>query len=257
MGKAITIVSGKGGVGKTTISTNIAEALHAAGKKVILIDANVTSPNVTLHYGINIKGPSLHDVLNGDVSIENAIYKGHSGLMIVPGGLSFNNLNKRIRRNLSKEVAKLVSKVDYVIIDSSPGLGIDTQIAIKAADEVILVTNPELPAITDALKTKKLADENRVNVRGVIINKYSGFDFDLPQDNISAFLELPIIGIVPHDVNVMRSIKERMPVFISYPNSKSANAIKEIVNKITGEQLYKINNDKSFILWVKKMLGLV
>lgn len=257
MTRIITFLSGKGGVGKTTISSNVAEALHKAGKEVIIVDANVTTPNLSLHYGLNEKGPSLHDVLNGSKSIDEVIYKTDSGLMIIPGGLSFKNLKSKVRKSLSKALINLVGKVDYILIDASAGLGAETRLAIKASDEMVIVTNPELPAVTDALKAKKLAEENRVSLLGVVLNKQTGFDFDLAADNVQDFLELPILGVVPHDINVMKSIKEKNPVFLSYPDSKSSVAIRDIVNKITGEELFiKDKPDKSFIKWIKSFLGL-
>ncbi|MBN1923173.1 MAG: cell division ATPase MinD [Nanoarchaeota archaeon] len=257
MTRIITFLSGKGGVGKTTISSNVAEALFAAGKKVVVVDANVTTPNLSLHYGLSESGPSLHDVLNGNFNITDVIYKTSSGLPIIPGGLSFNNLKGKIKKSLAKSLIELVGKVDYILIDASAGLGGETQLAVKASDELVIVTNPELPAVTDALKAKKMAEEYRVSLLGVVLNKVTGLDFDLKEDNIREFLELPVLGVVPHDIHVPMSIRERTPVFISYPESKSAKAIKQIVNKITGEELYiPDKEDGPFKKWLKRFLGL-
>ena len=257
MTRIITFLSGKGGVGKTTISSNVAEALHEAGKRVIIIDANITTPNLSLHYGLDEKGPSLHDVLNGKVKINDVIYKTHTGLMVIPGGLSFNNLKTKIKKTLSKSLIDLIGKFDYIIIDASAGLGRETEMAIKASDEMVIVTNPELPAVTDALKAKKMAEEYRVSLLGVVLNKATGLDFDLDSENISEFLELPLLGIVPHDINVRRSIKDRIPVVASYPDSKSSKAIKAIVNRIAGEELFIPDKpDKGFFKWFKTILGL-
>lgn len=257
MTRVITFLSGKGGVGKTTISSNVAEALHAAGKKVLIIDGNVTTPNLSLHYGLNEKGPSLHDVLNGNVKVEDVIYKTETGLMIIPGGLSFYNLKTKVKKTLSKALVSFIGKFDYIIIDGAAGLGWDTQLSIKASDELVIVTNPELPALTDALKAKKLAEEHRVALLGVVLNKYTGFDFDLDNKNIIDFLELPIIGVIPHDVNVKRSIKERLPVIVGFPKSKSSKAIKDLVNSIAREELYVPDkSDNGFFSWISKFLGL-
>lgn len=257
MTRVIVFASGKGGVGKTTIASNVAAALQKAGKKVVIIDANVTTPNLSIHLGLNEKGPTLHDVLSGNIGVESAMYKTRDGLMVIPSGLSFHNLKTQIRKQLGKTLVSLLDKFDYVIVDSSAGLGREAQLAIRSADELVIVTNPELPAVTDALKAKKIAEENRVALLGVVINKKTGFDFDLDDKNIADFLELPILGIVPHDIHVLRSISEKSPVVFSYPNSKSAKAIKQIANRISGEELYiPDKEDTSFFGWVKKILGL-
>lgn len=255
MTRIITFISGKGGVGKTTVSSNFAEALNQSGKKVLIIDANITTPNLALHYGIINMTPTIQDVLNGKYTIKDAIYKTNTGLLIIPGGLNFKNLKKTIKKSLATELVKLIDDIDYIIIDSSAGLGGETQLAINASDEVIIVTNPEIPAITDALRSKKLCEEYRVNLLGVVLNKFTGFDFDLKKKNIEDFLELPILGTINHDINIKKAINERLPVVISYPHSKSAKAIKKLVNTVTKEELFVLDKpDNKFISWIKKKL---
>ncbi|VVB74948.1 Iron-sulfur cluster carrier protein [Candidatus Tiddalikarchaeum anstoanum] len=257
MTRVIVFASGKGGVGKSTMSCNVAAALHQAGKNVLIIDANVTTPNLSILLGITDKGPTLHDVLSGAVGIESAIYKTKEGLKVIPGGLSFHHLKTQIRKQLSKSLLDLLGKYDYIIVDSSAGLGKEAELAVRAADELVLVTNPELPALTDALRAKKIAEEDRVALLGVIINKKTGLEFDLDEKNIAEFLELPILGVVPYDIYVMKSVSEKRPVIFSYPKSKSAKIIKQIVNKIAGEELFiEDKDDKSFFQWLKRKLGL-
>jgi MinD-like ATPase involved in chromosome partitioning or flagellar assembly len=150
-----------------------------------------------------------------------------------------------------------MDKFDYIIIDAGAGLGLETQMAIRASEEIILVTNPELPAITDALRAKKLAEDLRVNLLGVVLNKKTGLDFDLKDENISDFLELPIIGNIPFDISVSKSIKERIPVITAYPLSKASKAFKKLVNVISNEELYiQDKPDNALFKWVKKILGL-
>ncbi|MDD4352820.1 MAG: cell division ATPase MinD [Candidatus Nanoarchaeia archaeon] len=257
MARVIAFVSGKGGVGKTTTAVNVAQALFDSKKKVLLVDANVTTPNVSLHYSINPGGFSLHEVLNGKIGIEQVIYKTETGLLVIPGGLNFDNLKTKIKKSLASMLLSLMDKFDYIIIDAGAGLGMETQMAIRACEEVVLVTNPELPAITDALRAKKLAEDLRVNLLGVVLNKKTGLDFDLKDQNIADFLELPIIGDIPFDINVSKSIKERIPVVTAYPLSKAAKAIKKLVNIITKEELYiQDKPDNAFFKWIKKSLGL-
>ncbi|MDD2678643.1 MAG: cell division ATPase MinD [Candidatus Nanoarchaeia archaeon] len=257
MARVIAFVSGKGGVGKTTVSVNVAQSLFDSGKKVLLIDANITTPNISLHYSINPSKHSIHDVLGGKIDIGKVIYKTETGLMIIPGGLNFNNLKTKIKKSLSDTLLSLIDKFDYLIIDAGAGLGLEAKMAIRACEELVLVTNPDLPAITDALRAKKIAEDFRINLLGVVINKKTGMEFDLKDDNISDFLELPIIGEIPFDPYVPKSIKERVPVVVGYPLSKASKAIKRLVNNITNEELFiEDKPDNSFIKWIKKVLGL-
>ncbi|MBU0760178.1 MAG: AAA family ATPase [Nanoarchaeota archaeon] len=94
MGKLITITSGKGGVGKTTSSINLAAALNALGKEVVVVDANLTTPNVGLHLGAPIVPISLNHVLSGKAKIQDAIYEHESGTKVIPSSLSINELRR-------------------------------------------------------------------------------------------------------------------------------------------------------------------
>ena len=110
MSKLITITSGKGGVGKTTTSINLAAALNSFGKETIIVDANLTTPNVGLHLGAPIVPISLNHVLQGKAKIQDAIYEHESGTKIIPSSLSINEL-KRINHSRLKEVGKKLKKI--------------------------------------------------------------------------------------------------------------------------------------------------
>ena len=159
MTKIITITSGKGGVGKTTTAINLGAALNSFGKEVIIVDANLTTPNVGLHLGAPIVPVNLNHVLAGKADITDAIYEHESGTKIIPSSLSVRELRK-INHSKLKDVGKKLRKMaDYIIFDSAAGLGAEAIAAIEAADELIIVTNPEIPAVTDALKTSKVIEE--------------------------------------------------------------------------------------------------
>src|SRR3989338_3248141 len=110
MTKIITITSGKGGVGKTTTAINLGAALNAFGKEVIIVDANLTTPNVGLHLGAPLVPVSLNHVLLGKADITDAIYEHASGTKIIPSSLSVKEL-KRIDHGKLKEIAKKVKKL--------------------------------------------------------------------------------------------------------------------------------------------------
>src|SRR3990167_1133601 len=132
MSKLITITSGKGGVGKTTTSINLAAALNSFGKNVIIVDANLTTPNVGLHLGAPIVPISLNHVLLGKADISDAIYEHESGTKIVPSSLSVRELS-RLNHSKLKDVGKKLRKLaDFVIYDSAAGLGVEAIAAIEA-----------------------------------------------------------------------------------------------------------------------------
>src|SRR3989338_316410 len=137
MAKLITITSGKGGVGKTTTAINLAAALNSFGKEVIVLDANLTTPNIGLHLGAPIVPISLNHVLLGKAKISDALYEHESGMKIIPSSLSVREL-RRLNHGKLKEVGKRLRKMaDYIIYDSAAGLGEEALAAMESSDELI------------------------------------------------------------------------------------------------------------------------
>src|SRR3989339_535139 len=133
MSKIITITSGKGGVGKTTTAINLGAALNSFGKNVIIVDANLTTPNIGLHLGAPIVPISLNHVLLGKAKISDSIYEHESGTKIIPSSLSINEL-RRLNQHKLKEVGRKLRKMaDMVIFDSAAGLGDEAVAAIQSA----------------------------------------------------------------------------------------------------------------------------
>ena len=252
MVKLITITSGKGGVGKTTTAINLAAALNNFGKEVIVLDANLTTPNIGLHLGAPIVPVSLNHVLSGKADIVDAIYEHESGTKIIPSSLSVKELRKTNNNNGKlKDIGKKLKRMgDYIIFDSAAGLGDEAICAIEAADELIIVTNPEIPAVTDALKTAKLIEQLGKPIRGVIVTRSTGSRVQMPISNISDMLELPILGVVPEDKNVPVSVTLKNALVHTHPRSKAARAYKQIAARIIGKSNYKENRS----LW-ERMFG--
>jgi septum site-determining protein MinD len=248
MAKLITITSGKGGVGKTTTAINLGAALNSFGKDVIVVDANLTTPNVGLHLGAPMVPISLNHVLLGKASIADAIYEHDSGTKIIPSSLSVKEL-RRLNHGKLKDVGKKLRKAaDYIIYDSAAGLGEEALCAMEAADELIIVTNPEITAVTDALKTSKVIEELGKDIRGVIVTRVKDTKMEMPISNVKEMLELPILGVVPEDKYMPVAMCKRDAIVHTHPKSKSARAYKAIAAKIAGIS-YK---ESSF---VDKLLG--
>lgn len=230
----ITVTSGKGGVGKTTTTINLGAALNALNREVIIVDANLTTPNVGLHLGAPIVPVNLNHVMQGKAKVTDAIYEHDSGTKVIPSSLSVKELRK-INHDKLKDVAKkLRNMADFVLLDSAAGLGNEAVGSIEAADELIIVTNPEITAVTDALKTIRLADELGKKVRGVIITRVSGNTHEMSISNVREMLDVPVLGVVPEDKKVLASLRHKDAVIHMFPYTKSALAYKKIAAKIAG-----------------------
>ncbi|MDD5416532.1 MAG: cell division ATPase MinD [Candidatus Aenigmarchaeota archaeon] len=236
MTRVLTVISGKGGVGKTTTVTNLGLALMKQGKSVIILDANVTTPNLSLHLGIPFYPVTLHDVLKGKADASEAIYEHSSGLRIIPASLKTDDLAETSIEKLNKVLMNLLGRADIIIVDAAAGLGKEALAAVNVADELVIVTNPELPAVTDALKTVKVAEQFGTKVLGVVVNRMRGLKHELPLDDIQSMLEIPIISVIPEDIAVPRSISEKIPVVHHRPTSKSAREFRKLAATISGTE---------------------
>jgi septum site-determining protein MinD len=239
MTKIFTITSGKGGVGKTTTAINLGAALNKFGHEVIILDANLTTPNVGLHFGAPIVPITLNHVLLDEAELIDAVYEHESGTKVIPSSLSITELHRidlTKLRGLSKKLKKMA---DVVIVDSSAGLGEEALSAMDAGDELIIVTNPEIPAVTDALKTAKVIERMGKKVSGVIVTRVRGNKTEMPLSNISELLDLPIMGVIPEDGNIQSALVMKDAIVHTHPKSRSSRAYREIAARIMGNYEYR------------------
>ena len=223
--RTIAVVSGKGGVGKTTTSINLAAYLSKIGKNVLLIDANINTPDIGLSLGAPVVPVSLQHVLSGKNDIEDAIYTHHSGTKILPSSLS---LHADIK-NLDKITRKLKNNFDFIIIDSAAGLNEDVIASIKASDECLIVTNPELSAITGAMKTIKTAEKLKKSILGILVARKTKNAVSM--NNIRSMLEYPIIGIISED-NKVKEAQTEKETLLEFPRSKASKEYKKLALKL-------------------------
>lgn len=239
MSKFIVISSGKGGVGKTTSAVNLAAAMSYFDEDVTLVDANFSTPNVGIHLGAPVVPVSINHVLSNKAELVDAIYEHESGAKIIPASLSIKEFDGVDYNSFFKAMKELKKFSDIVIFDSAAGLGDEAKNVINIADEVIIVTNPEMPAVTDALKTAKTAQILGKEVKGVIVTRHKGSVHEMSMDSIKEMLELPILGVVPEDEKVSEALSYRNAVFTTHPNSKAAKSYLKIAANILGKEMPK------------------
>ncbi len=254
MTRLITLCSGKGGVGKTTISTNLAAALHKFGKDVTLIDGNICTPNVSVILGMPKLPITIQDVLAGKAKLDDSIYLHPSGLKVIPAGLSMKHNKKKHSKKMAKVFNDLIGSTEYGLIDCSAGLGEEAKMAMEAGDELILITNPEIHALTDGLKAVEHAREMGIKTLGVILNRVNNKDWEMTKSNVEEFLEVPVIGMIPEDESVKKAISMKKPLIYTYPNSPASRAIKKLAARMIGED-YRTLEPETFSQRFLRMFG--
>jgi len=254
MTKLITITGGKGGNSKTTTSINLAAALNYFNKSSIVVDANLTTPNVGVYLGMPITPVTLNEVLKEKADIFDSIYLHHSGIKILPSSISLHALKNTSPDNLKKALQKLRGNTDFVIIDSAAGLGKEALSAMEAADELLIVTNPELSAVTDALKTVKLANELKKPIKGVIVTKTNSKNPDLKIETIESLLENKVIAVIPEDRAVKQAIAQKDAVVNSHPDSAAAIYYKKLAASLIGEKYEHQYKEKNLFEWMGEMV---
>ncbi len=254
MTRLITLCSGKGGVGKTTISTNLAAALHKFGKDVMLVDGNTTTPNVSVILGMPKLPITIQDVLAGNAKLEDSVYLHPSGLKVIPAGLSMKHNKQKHKKKMAKVFNELVGTIEYGLIDCSAGLGNEAKNAMEAGDEFILITNPEIHALTDGLKAIEHAREIGVKTLGVILNRVNNKDYEMSKENVEEFLETPVIGMIPEDESIKKAIAIKKPLIYAYPNSPASRAIKRLAARMIGED-YRTIEPETFSQKILRMFG--
>lgn len=236
MGLSLTIASGKGGTGKTTIAANLGVALAQFGKDVTILDADIEMANLELHMGLEGMKVTLHNVLAGEADVREAIYKGPAGVKVVPAGISLEGLRKADPDRLETVLNQLLQDTEILIIDAPAGLSRSVVTALASGQELLLVVNPEISSMSDALKTKVVGKKLGAHILGAVLNR-GGYDrTDLTAQEIEVILETKVLGVIPEDPEVRRSAAFGQPVVLRNPNSPAATAIKKLAADLIGEK---------------------
>ena len=238
MTRIIGVVSGKGGVGKTTVVANLGSVLASHFKKdVVIVDCNITTSHLGLYLGMYYCPVTFNQVLKGEAEIEDAMYDYHiSGLRVIPASLSFSDLKGVDIARIKNAIKKLLGKTDFVLLDAAPGLGREAMATLQAADEVIFVNTPFVPSTMDIMKCHEVSNEMGIKQLGIVLNMIGKEKYELTKKEIEDLIELPVISSIPLDKNVLRSLTLKMPVVLFSPKSASSREFFKLAAKILGEE---------------------
>ena len=264
--RVIAVTSGKGGVGKTNTSVNLAIALAAQGRKVILMDADLGLANVEVLLGLS----SLHNlehVIEGEKSIFDILVKGPGGITVVPGssGLAkIADLTHVGRQNLLGGLQELAAQSDFIVLDTMAGIGRNAVAFSLAADEVILITTPEHPAIVDAYAMLKTLYANRPEtVVRLVVNmvanpplaqavytKLSGVSQRYLGKNLS------YLGHLSRDSHVSQAVMQSKPFMIAYPHAPVSQCMNQIASRLLQQRAPHDGHKEGFFRRFAQTFGL-
>lgn len=244
--RVIAVTSGKGGVGKTNVSVNLALAMGGKGKKVLLFDADMGLANVDVMLGL-MPSYTLLNVLNGQKGLHEILVEGPEGIRIIASGSGgvqeLADLSETQRSRFLDALLDLRNESDVILIDTGAGLHRNVLAFALSADEVLVVTTPEPTALMDAYGMIKILHRERKNplVRIVVNMASSQGEADEAGKKLvilsKRFLDLDVEyrGFIPRDMGMVRAVKEQKPILLSSPMSPAALQLTKLADSfLTG-----------------------
>jgi len=229
------VVSGKGGVGKTTTTVNLGMAMHKLGSNVVILDGDVKNPNFGMHLGTLNYDVTINEAIEKEMPLLEALHIHETGLRFIPSHLSLHYLDTD-----SSKVKNMFGNFNSkILIDSPPGLDKTAIDIMDACDNIIAVTRPYLPDITDCMKTIEVARDMGKQVKGIVINSTRYEDYEVPQKEIEAITGVPVIQKIPWDENVLKSLAKKKPLVDARNISPAAISYFELASKLTGIEYRK------------------
>ncbi|MBP0437595.1 septum site-determining protein MinD [Tianweitania sediminis] len=248
MGKVVVVTSGKGGVGKTTSTAALGAALASTGLKVVLIDFDVGLRNLDLVMGAERRVVfDLVNVTQGQAKLTQALIRDKrlESLYLLPASQT-RDKDALTEEGVAKVIAPLRAKFDYVLCDSPAGIERGAQLAMRFADEAVIVTNPEVSSVRDSDRIIGLLDSRTLKAeRGeevkkhVLVTRYdparAARGEMLNIDDVLEILSTPLLGIVPESQAVLRASNLGSPVTVNEPSNIAAKAYFEAAKRLQGE----------------------
>ena len=240
--RVIAVTSGKGGVGKTNLTVNLAIAMAKIGRRVMIIDADLGMANVDVVLGTMSKHHLLH-LLQPDVQLGDVLIHGPYGVNYISGGSAIEravDFTPQERKCLMDKLAACETMADIVLVDTGAGLGRNVLDFILAADEVILVTTPEPTALTDAYAVMKAYSMNsekkdlKIVVNRVYDESESNEVVTKLQRTSEKFLSMPLtsLGFIYEDRSVMNAVKRQQPLLSAFPDTMASRCIEMVAKNV-------------------------
>jgi len=243
-GKVITVTSGKGGVGKTTLTANIAAALARTGKKVCAIDADIGLRNLDVVMGLeNRIVYDLVDIIEGRCRLRQAMIKDkrQPELYLIPAAQTRDKMAVS-PTDMILVCDQLRQEMDYIVIDSPAGIERGFRNAIAPADQVIIVTNPEVSAVRDADRIIGLIEAEEKGPGKLIVNRLKPAMVArgdmISVEDILDILAIELIGVIPEDESILISTNQGLPVAMNgISGSTAGQAFMNVARRIEGEEI--------------------
>lgn len=246
MGKSIGVISLKGGVGKTSVVAALGSAIAGFNKRVLLVDGNLSAPNLGIHFKIIHPEKTLHQVLNREIHARSAVHKLEN-LDIIPASMFTDKQPNPLK--LRDRMDYLKKKYDYIIYDSSPSLNDETLGVMLASDSLFVVTTPDSPTLSTTIKAVNLAKERGSPIQGVIINKVHNKKFEIPLERVEDVLEAPVVAVIPYDIRILKALSEFIPSVEHRPSSEASREYKKLASVLIGHKC-RPGKIRKFFRWI-------
>ncbi len=234
MGKIIGMISLKGGVGKTSCTANIGASLAKEfGKKVLLVDANFSVPNLAMHFGIFDQSTTIQDAILGNSTLQKSIYPYSENLHIVPAAVEGKEVKDHYK--LRELLQPMKEFYDVILVDSSPNLNHEILSTMIASDELYVVTSPDYPTLSATMRAVKIAKQRNTPIKGLILNKIRNKKFELPVEEIEKATNSLVLGTIPDDLNVLEAVSKTTPVTSHSPRANASIELNKIAAYLVNE----------------------
>ncbi|SFR99524.1 septum site-determining protein MinD [Halomicrobium zhouii] len=227
MVEAFAVASGKGGTGKTTSTLALGMAL-AESHDVTVVDADTGMANLLFHAGLSEAETTLHDVLSGDVPVEESCYE-RFGMTVVPCGTSLDGFRDADPAQLREVVAELAADTDVILLDSAAALSSRSAILpVVLADRVVVVLQPTIPSLSDGIKVQEYASSYGTGVAGLVFNKVRDDDaIGRIAEKSERYFDGPTLATVPASEAAREARRAGRPLLAHAPDSDAAAAFEE------------------------------
>ena len=231
------VASGKGGVGKTTTAVNLGAGFAHAGRSVVVVDLDLGMANLADFVEATPAGPTLHDVLAGEATLDDALSHVSTNLDVILGSDDLEAFGKADPTGIRDILTELKRRYDVVVLDSGGGLSHDTALPLGLADSVIFVSTIEKPAVKNTKKTLDLTEILDGSIEGIVLTRIGGGKDEVPPAEIASSLGLKLVGSVPEDSTVVASANAGEPLLAYDSESPAAQSYLEMAYDLLGEPL--------------------